>query len=42
MARNLTDNQRRFLEVLFEEAQGDAVQAKNYQGTERLALLVLL
>ena len=32
MARNLTDNQRRFLEVLFEEAQGDAVQAKKLAG----------
>tara|TARA_R110002073_G_scaffold191899_1_gene350672 strand:+ start:390 stop:761 length:372 start_codon:yes stop_codon:yes gene_type:complete len=32
MARNLTDNQRRFLEVLFEEAQGDAVQAKKLSG----------
>ncbi len=32
MTRNLTDNQRRFLEVLFEEAQGDAVQAKKLAG----------
>tara|TARA_R100000541_G_scaffold25566_1_gene35179 strand:+ start:922 stop:1293 length:372 start_codon:yes stop_codon:yes gene_type:complete len=32
MSRNLTDNQRRFLEVLFEEAQGDAVQAKKLAG----------
>ena len=32
MARNLTDNQRRFLEVLFEEAGGDVVRAKVLAG----------
>ena len=32
MARNLTDKQQRFLEVLFEEAKGDPVQAKKLAG----------
>ena len=32
MARNLTENQRKFLEVLFEEAGGDVVRAKVLAG----------
>jgi len=32
MARNLTENQRKFLEVLFEEAGGDVVRAKKLAG----------
>ena len=32
MARNLTENQQKFLEVLFEEAQGDVVLAKKLAG----------
>jgi hypothetical protein len=32
MARNLTDKQQKFLEVLFEEAGGDVVQAKKLAG----------
>jgi|TARA_R110000796_G_scaffold105481_4_gene215533 hypothetical protein len=32
MARNLTENQRMFLEVLFEEAAGDVVRAKKLAG----------
>ena len=32
MARKLTENQARFLEVLFEEAGGDVVQAKKLAG----------
>jgi hypothetical protein len=32
MARNLTENQQKFLEVLFEEAQGDVVLAKQLAG----------
>jgi hypothetical protein len=30
--KNLTDNQKRFLEVLFEEANGDVVTAKKLAG----------
>ena len=32
MARQLTENQQRFLEVLFEEAKGDFVKAKKLAG----------
>ena len=32
MARELTENQQRFLSVLFEEAKGDFVQAKKLAG----------
>ena len=32
MARNLTENQQKFLEVLFEEAPGDVVLAKKLAG----------
>jgi hypothetical protein len=32
MARNLTEKQQRFLEVLFDEANGDAVTAKKLAG----------
>ena len=32
MARQLTDKQQKFLDVLFEEAQGDPVQAKKLAG----------
>ena len=32
MAKNLTDNQQRFLAVLFEEANGDVVTAKRLAG----------
>lgn len=32
MSRQLTDNQQRFLSVLFEEARGDFVQAKKLAG----------
>jgi hypothetical protein len=32
MARTLTDNQQRFLQVLFEEANGDVVTAKRLAG----------
>lgn len=32
MPRNLTERQRKFLDVLFEEAQGDAVTAKRLAG----------
>ena len=32
MTGNLTDKQQRFLEVLFEEAKGDPVQAKKLAG----------
>jgi phage terminase small subunit len=32
MARNLTERQRKFLDVLFEEANGDAVTAKRLAG----------
>jgi hypothetical protein len=32
MARNLTDRQKKFLDVLFEEANGDAVAAKRLAG----------
>ena len=32
MARNLTEKQQKFLEVLFEEAGGDVVQAKKLAG----------
>ena len=32
MARNLTEKQQKFLDVLFEEAQGDPVQAKKLAG----------
>ena len=32
MARALTDNQQRFLQVLFEEANGDVVTAKRLAG----------
>ena len=32
MARALTDNQQRFLQVLFEEANGDVVTAKKLAG----------
>tara|TARA_Y100000389_G_C17441338_1_gene508735 strand:- start:879 stop:1256 length:378 start_codon:yes stop_codon:yes gene_type:complete len=32
MARNLTENQKKFLEVLFEEASGDAAVAKRLAG----------
>ena len=32
MARTLTDNQQRFLQVLFEEANGDVVTAKKLAG----------
>tara|TARA_R100000781_G_scaffold35540_1_gene25321 strand:- start:7653 stop:8024 length:372 start_codon:yes stop_codon:yes gene_type:complete len=32
MARNLTEKQQKFLEVLFEEAGGDVVQAKRLAG----------
>ena len=32
MARELTDNQQRFLSVLFEDARGDFVQAKKLAG----------
>ena len=32
MARNLTDKQQRFLDVLFDEANGDVVAAKKLAG----------
>ena len=32
MARSLTDKQQKFLEVLFDEANGDVVQAKKLAG----------
>jgi len=32
MARNLTENQQKFLEVLFDEAGGDVVKAKTLAG----------
>jgi len=32
MARNLTENQQKFLEVLFDEANGDVVLAKKLAG----------
>jgi len=32
MARNLTEKQQKFLDVLFEEAGGDVVQAKRLSG----------
>ena len=32
MARNLTENQQKFLEVLFDEAAGDVVRAKQLAG----------
>ena len=32
MTRNLTDKQQKFLEVLFEQAKGDPVQAKKLAG----------
>ena len=32
MARNLTENQQKFLNVLFEEAAGDVVLAKKLAG----------
>ena len=32
MARNLTENQQKFLEVLFDEAGGDVVSAKKIAG----------
>lgn len=32
MARNLTERQKKFLDVLFEEANGDAVRAKQLAG----------
>jgi hypothetical protein len=32
MPRNLTERQKKFLDVLFEEAQGDAVTAKRLAG----------
>ena len=32
MTRNLTEKQQKFLDVLFEEAQGDPVQAKKLAG----------
>jgi hypothetical protein len=32
MARNLTENQQRFIEVLFDEAGGDVVAAKRLAG----------
>ncbi len=32
MARNLTENQQKFLEVLFDEAGGDVVRAKQLAG----------
>jgi hypothetical protein len=32
MARNLTENQQKFMEVLFDEAQGDVVLAKKLAG----------
>tara|TARA_R100001440_G_scaffold11797_1_gene20924 strand:+ start:821 stop:1183 length:363 start_codon:yes stop_codon:yes gene_type:complete len=32
MVRNLTEKQQKFLDVLFEEAQGDPVQAKKLAG----------
>ena len=32
MARNLTEKQNKFLEVLFDEANGDAVAAKRLAG----------
>ncbi len=32
MSRQLTDNQQKFLEVLFEEARGDFVKAKKLAG----------
>lgn len=32
MARNLTERQKKFLDVLFEEANGDAVTAKRLAG----------
>ena len=32
MAKNLTENQQKFLEVLFDEAGGDVVQAKKLAG----------
>ena len=32
MAKNLTEKQQKFLDVLFEEAQGDPVQAKKLAG----------
>ena len=32
MARNLTEKQQKFLDVLFEEAKGDPVQAKKLAG----------
>ena len=32
MARNLTENQQKFLEVLFDEAGGDVVTAKHLAG----------
>ena len=32
MARNLTPNQQKFLEVLFDEAGGDVVSAKKIAG----------
>ena len=32
MARNLTDKQQRFLDVLFDEAGGDVVAAKKLAG----------
>jgi len=46
MARNLTDRQKKFLDVLFEEANGDAVTAKKLAGysdnTPTVATLLVL
>ena len=42
MTRNLTEKQSKFLEVLFEEAGGDAVLAKKIAGYSNNTLLHLL
>ena len=34
MARQLTEQQQKFLSVLFEEAGGDVLTAKNLQGIQ--------
>jgi hypothetical protein len=41
MARNLTEKQQKFLDVLFEEAKGDPVQAKKLAGYADGVLLLL-
>ena len=43
MARNLTEKQQKFLDVLFEEAQGNFVQAKKLAGySETVATSVIV